>query len=99
MTPVLSFRVYASVYAVLLVLTAVTTAVAYVDLGVFNSVAAISIAVVKAVIVALFFMHLAYSHHRTQVAAAAGVLWLIILITFTLSDVLSRGLLAPTPRL
>jgi cytochrome c oxidase subunit 4 len=98
MTQLVSSRTYLSVYLVLLTLTAATTAVAYIDLGPFNAVAAIGIAAVKAVLVALVFMHLAYSRHRTQLVAAAGVLWLIILITFTLSDVLTRGLLGSAPR-
>ena len=95
MTPVLSFRVYVTVYVALLILTVMTTAVAYIDLGALNTVAAVGIAVIKAVIVAWFFMHIAYSRHRTQIVA---VLWLLILITFTLSDVLTRGLVASTPR-
>jgi hypothetical protein len=45
--------------------------------------------------VALVFMHLAHTHHRTQIVAGAGILWLTILIIFfTVSDVLTRGLLS-----
>jgi cytochrome c oxidase subunit 4 len=73
------------------VLTGVTTAVAYVNLGFFNVVVALTIAVLKASIVALFFMHLVVTRHRTQVVAGAGILWLLILIVFTVSDVLTRN--------
>jgi cytochrome c oxidase subunit 4 len=87
----LPLRVYLGVFSALVVLTAATTAVAYVDLGFLNVIVSLTIAVSKALLVVLFFMHLARSAHRTQVVAGAGILWLLILITFTLSDVLTRG--------
>jgi len=87
----LSLRTYLGVFATLAALTVLTTAVAYVDLGFFNVIVALTIAVSKALLVVMFFMHLAGSRHRTQVVAGAGILWLLILITFTLSDALTRG--------
>ena len=87
----LSLRAYVTVFAILLALTGLTTAVAYVDLGVFNAIVALMIASAKALLVALFFMHLVHTKHRTQLAAGAGILWLAILITLTLSDVLTRS--------
>jgi len=89
--PVASVRTYAVVYVTLLVLTVATTAVARVDLGRFNVVAAITIAVCKALLVAFFFMHLLHTNNRTKVMAGAGILWLLILIGLTVSDVLTRG--------
>ncbi|HJZ77244.1 MAG TPA: cytochrome C oxidase subunit IV family protein [Vicinamibacterales bacterium] len=86
-----SLRSYVSVFAILLALTGLTTAVAYVDLGVFNPIVALAIASAKALLVALFFMHLVDAKHRTKLVAAAGILWLVILITLTLSDVLTRS--------
>jgi cytochrome c oxidase subunit 4 len=79
------------VFATLLALTGLTTLVAYVDLGHFNIVVALSIAAVKALLVALFFMHLIQTPHRTQFVAAAGIVWLMLLLTLTLSDVLTRS--------
>ncbi len=64
-----SVKTYAAVWILLLILTGVTTAVAYVDLGAFSVVAALAIAVVKMLLVALFFMHLRQS---TQSDAAGG---------------------------
>jgi cytochrome c oxidase subunit 4 len=90
-------KVYLLVFAALIVLTGTTTAVARVDLGPLNVVVALTIAVVKASLVVLFFMHLIRTSHRTKVMLSAGVLWLIILISLTLSDVLTRGWL-PVPR-
>ena len=84
-------KVYYAVFAALLVLTAITTAVAFVDLGPWNTVVALGIAFVKATLVALFFMHVKYSPRLTQVIVAGGLFWLAILIVLTLSDFVSRG--------
>jgi cytochrome c oxidase subunit 4 len=90
---VTSVKTYLLVFAALMVLTAVTVAVAFLDLGVFNDVVALSIAVVKAVLVVLFFMHVLHSSRMTKLSIVAGFLWLAILIGLTLSDYLSRGFL------
>ena len=55
-----------------------------------NAIVALTIAVVKATLVILYFMHLRYSSRLTQVVVAAGVCWLIIMIALTLSDYLTR---------
>jgi cytochrome c oxidase subunit IV len=92
MTPTVgSPKTYLLIFGTLIVLTGVTTGVATIDLGPFNVIVAITIAMTKALLVALFFMHLRHTRHRTKVMAAAGVLWLAILIVLTLSDVLTRG--------
>jgi len=91
----LPLRVYVTVFAVLLALTGLTTFVARIDLGFFNVIVALTIAVAKALLVALFFMHLAHMKHRTQLVAGAGILWLLILIALTMSDVLSRAWFHP----
>jgi cytochrome c oxidase subunit 4 len=64
-------RVYLAVFAALLVLTATTTAVAFVDLGVMNVVVMLAIAIVKAVLVVLFFMHVRYSPRQLSAGASA----------------------------
>jgi cytochrome c oxidase subunit 4 len=61
-----------------------------VDLGIWNTVAAITIAVVKALLVVLFFMHVKYSSNLTRVYVLAGFLWLALLIGLTLTDYLTR---------
>jgi cytochrome c oxidase subunit 4 len=86
-----SVRTYAVVWIVLLILTGVTTAAAYVDLGHFNVVAALAIAVGKMLLVALFFMHVRHSTQLTRLVVAGGLLWLAILITLTMADVVTRG--------
>jgi cytochrome c oxidase subunit 4 len=84
-------KVYFVVFTALLVLTATTTAVSFVDLGPWNTVVALAIAFLKATLVVLFFMHVKYSPRLTQVVIAGGLFWLAILIALTLSDFLSRG--------
>ena len=82
---------YMKVFGALMILTVLTVLVAEVDLGFMNIFVAVSIAVVKATVVALFFMHLKYSAKITWVAAAAGAIWLVIMLALTLSDIMSRS--------
>jgi len=83
-------RVYYVIFLALMVGTAVTVGVAFVDLGPFNAVAALTIAVVKATLVVLYFMHVRYSTRLTRAVVAASVFWLGILLTLTFSDYLTR---------
>src|SRR5215510_5102836 len=85
-----SSKIYILVFLALLALTGVTTAVAYVDLGPFSVVVALAIAVVKMLLVALFFMHLRHSTALTRVVVIGGLLWLAILIGLAMSDYVSR---------
>jgi cytochrome c oxidase subunit 4 len=86
-----SIRTYALVLLALLVLTAVTTLVAFVDLGEFSVVVALAIAVCKMLLVALFFMHVRHSTKLTKLVLLGGLLWLVILLMLTLSDFTTRG--------
>jgi cytochrome c oxidase subunit 4 len=86
-----SVKTYAAVWIILLILTGVTTTVAYVDLGAFSVVVAMTIAVVKMLLVALFFMHIRHSTHLTRLVVAGGLIWLMILLLLTFSDFLTRG--------
>jgi cytochrome c oxidase subunit 4 len=81
---------YVKVFLALIVLTAITTAVAYIDLGAFNTVVALVIAVFKASLVVLFFMHLKEQGGMTRVVIVAAVLWLAVLIGITMSDRFTR---------
>ena len=87
---ILPRRTYFTIYAVLMVCTFLTWQIAYFDLGALNTIAALTIAVVKAVLVMLFFMHV--RHTRLAWTAVAGsVFWLAILLALTMSDFLTRG--------
>jgi cytochrome c oxidase subunit IV len=83
-------KTYLAIIVTLLILTALTVAAAYVNLGKFNIVVALAIATIKATFVVLFFMHAKYSPKRTQLVIMAGIFWLIILLFMTLSDYASR---------
>ena len=81
---------YVKVFLALTVLTAITTAVAFVDLGPFNTVVALVIAVCKATLVVLFFMHLKEQTGMTRLVILAALLWLAVLIVITMSDRFTR---------
>jgi cytochrome c oxidase subunit 4 len=83
-------RVYLIVYALLMVLLVLTLASAEMDLGRWNIVMAMTIAVAKAVIIVLYFMHLRYSGRMVSVFAAAGFVWLAILLSLMMSDYVTR---------
>jgi cytochrome c oxidase subunit IV len=85
-----SVGTYILVFMALLVLAALTTGIAYIDLGPFNTVIALAIAFVKMFLVGLFFMHLWYSPGLTRIVVLAGFFWLALMVSFTLADVLTR---------
>lgn len=82
--------VYFAVFGTLMVLTGVTVAVAYVNLGQFNKVVALSIAAFKATIVVLYFMHVKYASPLTKLFAVTGIFFLAILLSLTMVDYGSR---------
>src|SRR3954469_16556366 len=82
---------YYGVFGALMAGTAVTVAVAFVDLGALNNVLMLGIAMTKALLVVLFFMHVRWSTRLTWVVAASGFFWLLILFGLTMQDYLTRG--------
>ncbi len=89
---IVSRTVYFAIFGALMVLTAVTVLAATVDFGneIINTSIALAIAVTKAVLVILYFMHVRYSPRLTWVVIAGGFLWLFIMIALTMSDYLTR---------
>jgi cytochrome c oxidase subunit IV len=87
---VVPVKTYLLIFSALLALTALTTGVAYVDLGKWNTIVALIIAVCKGTLVALFFMHLRWSPHLMRLVLLSALLWLAILITLTTTDFFSR---------
>jgi cytochrome c oxidase subunit 4 len=81
------------VWAALLALLLLTWGVANINLGAWNSIAAMSIAVIKMLLVVLVFMQLRYSIRFIWIAAAAGLFWFLIMVTLTMTDYLTRGVL------
>jgi cytochrome c oxidase subunit IV len=90
-TTTLEPKVYWKVCGLLMLLLAVTWGVGYLNLGSFNLIFALAIAITKALLVMLFFMHIRGSSPLLHLAAGAGLLWLLILISLTLGDYMSRG--------
>jgi cytochrome c oxidase subunit 4 len=85
-------KTYYLIFAVLMVLLALTVAVAYIDLGrTLNIVIAMTIAIIKATLVILYFMHVRYSSRLTWLFVGAGFFWFLILVGLTFSDYISRG--------
>ena len=88
---ILPTRVYYTIFGVLMLCTYLTVQAAFIDLGAFNAVAALVIAVFKAALVVLFFMHVKYSSRLTWVIVIASMFWLGILLVLTMSDYLTRS--------
>jgi cytochrome c oxidase subunit 4 len=85
-------KTYFGVFLALMILTATTVAVSRAPLSeTWHTVFGLAIAVTKATLVLLFFMHLLYSTRLTWVVALSGLLWLGILIAYTMSDYLTRA--------
>jgi len=83
-------RTYVAVYVALLLLTAVTVLVSYVDLGLMNVVAALLIASVKASLVALVFMHLKSEDRLVWGFALVPIAFLALIMLGTLVDTMLR---------
>ena len=84
-------RTYYLIFLTLMACTAITVAVAYLDLGPLNVVVAMTIAVLKATLVVLFFMHVKYGTRLTWAVVAGSMFWLGILLVLTLGDYLTRS--------
>ena len=87
---IVPLKVYFLIFVALLSMTALTIQIAFVDLGHLNIYAAMTIAVIKALLVVMFFMHLRYSSSLTKLFVAAGILWFAVLIALTASDYFTR---------
>jgi cytochrome c oxidase subunit 4 len=84
--------VYYAIFGGLMVLTVVTVAVATVNLGRLNFPVAIGIAITKATLVILFFMHAKYSSKLTKLFVGTAFFFLLILLTLTMTDFFSRSM-------
>ena len=80
----------------LMVLLALTLGSSYIPMGAGNTLANTGISVAKAVLIAIFFMHLRHAGALLRIAALAGVLWLAILFGLSWSDIATRTI-TPAP--
>ncbi|HEY2498062.1 MAG TPA: cytochrome C oxidase subunit IV family protein [Candidatus Angelobacter sp.] len=83
-------KLYAIILTCLVIGTVLTYRAAFWEMGIFNPVVALAIACTKATLVILFFMHVRYSSKLTKLTISAGFFWLLIMITMSLSDYLTR---------
>ncbi len=98
MSSPVSQRSLLAIWVSLLVLLALTWGLAQLDLHHFNVAAALTIALVKMLLVILIFMHVRYKPPLTRIFVAAGFIWLLIMVDLTLSDYLTRGSVPGTMR-
>jgi cytochrome c oxidase subunit IV len=89
--PIVSIRKYTFVWIGLLALALSTTLIGFINLGPFSMGIAILIATAKACLIVAFFMHGLYESKLIRVIIAAGVIWLLIMVTLTLGDYSTRG--------
>jgi cytochrome c oxidase subunit 4 len=82
---------YVIVYLALLGLLVATWGVAQLDLGAWNLVVAMTIAVAKALLVALFFMHLALERPLIWAFACAGLVLLTVGAAGIFADFFTRS--------
>ena len=88
-------KVYIGIFLTLMVLTAITVAVAYINLGQLNKIVALGIASFKATFVVLYFMHVKYASRMTKLIVVSGLFFLAILLTLTMTDYASREWVNP----
>lgn len=88
---VVSPKVYAIVFGALLIFTALTVFASGIELGIFNAVVALAIAVIKGTLVVLFFMHIRYSSRLVMLTICSGFFVFLVLISLTLTDYISRA--------
>ncbi len=74
------------IFALLIFFTFITVAVTYIDLGAANIWIALAVAVVKAALVGLYFMHLRYDSPFNSLILVSAFLFLAIFIGFALMD-------------
>lgn len=89
---------YYAVFGALIVGTLLTVVAAKFDMGALNNVVMLTIAVMKATLVVLYFMHVRWGSRLTWVVVASAFFWLLIMFTFTLADYMTRGWIPGTLR-
>jgi cytochrome c oxidase subunit 4 len=82
---------YLIIFITLLVFTGITIGASYLEMGPWNPVVAIGIAVFKATLVVLFFMHIKYSSKLMKLTVGAGLFTFLVLVGMSLSDYISRA--------
>ena len=84
-------RTYVIIFGLLMLGTYLTVQAAFLDLGAFNTPIALAIAITKATVVVLYFMHVKYSPRLTMIVVIGSVFWLAILLIMTFGDYATRA--------
>lgn len=85
-----TIRFYAQITAVLLALLAISVGVSFLHLGIFSTAIALLIALTKALLILLFFMHISRASPIIVLYMMAGFFWLGIMLVLTGTDYISR---------
>jgi cytochrome c oxidase subunit 4 len=86
-----SIRSAVAIWLALLAGTTLTVTAAFIDLGPFNIVVALTIATIKATLVVLYYMHVKYTHEKlTGLVVVSAIFWLLILLTLSMADYATR---------
>ncbi|MDQ2975356.1 MAG: cytochrome C oxidase subunit IV family protein [Acidobacteriota bacterium] len=94
---IVSLKIYVAIFLALMVGTALTVWAGLRDFpGQLNVIIALTIAVIKATLVVLYFMHVRYSSRLIWIVFGSALFWLGILFALTLSDYWTRGWLPIT---
>ena len=88
---IVSWKVYVTVFLALAVLTVLTVAAAGYEFGPFNLIVALGIAITKAMLVVLYFMHARYAGRLTGLVIASSAAFFFILVFLLLSDYVTRS--------
>jgi cytochrome c oxidase subunit 4 len=89
--PAASRKAYSLIWIALLVLALITTLIGYLNLGPFNMPIAIAIATAQAALIVMFFMEAKAESRVIHIIIAGGVIWILIMISNTLGDYVTRG--------
>jgi cytochrome c oxidase subunit IV len=87
---------YVLTWVGLMILLGLTFASSYIPMGPWNSVANLGISCAKALLIAMFFMHLRHAGALLRIVAATGLLWLALLFALSGSDYATRSI-SPAP--
>ena len=88
---VISTKLYVTIWVALMWLTVITAGVAFIDLGPFNTIVALSIATLKAVLVVLIFMHVKYTSEKlTKTVVISAIFFLFLLLALSMADYTTR---------
>jgi cytochrome c oxidase subunit IV len=88
---VISTKLYVTIWIALMCLTVITAGVSFIDLGPLNTVVALSIATLKAILVVLIFMHVKYTSEKlTKTVVISAIFFLFLLLALSMADYTTR---------